>query len=263
MSTTDQQQQQQQQQQQEKKKIVPSKKSTNSNLKKRKTSSFNLKTLYTARKILLELLKESGYKTSDYEDFSINELDAMIAHSQCNMLVEQEEEEDNKERRVVEEEQQQQKKCYIIFHNVNGSKITKTIRKNVVEDYVQDLFHVEEILTKRDTLIIIIDDEPNDTIKEHIKNLFHKEGIFVIVYNIKRLQFNIHKHVLVPEHRILKKREYENFMQKYNLLSLKEIPEISRFDPVAMSIFLRPEEICHIKRKSPTALCSDYYRVCV
>lgn len=41
-----------------------------------------------------------------------------------------------------------------------------------------------------------------------------------------------------------------------------EFPEISRFDPVAKTIGLRPGKLCKITRSSPTAVESNYYRLC-
>ena len=154
---------------------------------------------------------------------------------------------------------------YVIFHNVNGARKSRTIRKNVVDEYVQDLFFVERVLSpKTDTLIVVIDDEPNDTIREHVKSLFDKEGIFVVVHNIQRLQFNIKRHVLVPQHRVLDEAETEAVLRRYNVADARrQIPEISRFDPVAMALCMRPNQLCHIVRKSPTALVYDYYRICI
>ena len=40
-------------------------------------------------------------------------------------------------------------------------------------------------------------------------------------------------------------------------------PEISRFDPVAQAIGLRPKEVCKIIRSSETAITSTYYRMCL
>ena len=40
-------------------------------------------------------------------------------------------------------------------------------------------------------------------------------------------------------------------------------PDISRFDPVARVIGLRPGQVCHIIRPSKTAIEANYYRVCI
>jgi DNA-directed RNA polymerase subunit H (RpoH/RPB5) len=41
------------------------------------------------------------------------------------------------------------------------------------------------------------------------------------------------------------------------------LPEISRFDPQALVVGLRPGDICKIDRSSVTALNTNYYRICI
>lgn len=119
-------------------------------------------------------------------------------------------------------------------------------------------------MTKEDTLIVVIDDEPNDTILARMRYLYDRDGIFVIIHNIKRLQFNILKHELVPSMRVLTEKETQDFQRKYNLKDLtKDLPEISRFDPQALAVGVRPGQVCKIGRDSATALYYEYYRVCV
>ena len=42
-----------------------------------------------------------------------------------------------------------------------------------------------------------------------------------------------------------------------------QLPEISRFDPQALAMCLRPGQICKFERDSATALKYEYYRICV
>ena len=51
--------------------------------------------------------------------------------------------------------------------------------------------------------------------------------------------------------------------EEYNIVAESQWPEISRFDPAAMAIGLRPGQVAEITRKSPTALDTKYYRLCV
>ena len=48
----------------------------------------------------------------------------------------------------------------------------------------------------------------------------------------------------------------------YRMKSLNDLPEISRFDPVALAIGMKPEQICEIIRPSKTSVTSKYYRIC-
>ena len=74
--------------------------------------------------------------------------------------------------------------------------------------------------------------------------------------------YNILDHNLVPEHKIIKDEVKEEIKKKYNMKSDYEFPQISRFDPVAVAIGLRPGKVCEITRKSPTSIESKYYRLC-
>ena len=50
---------------------------------------------------------------------------------------------------------------------------------------------------------------------------------------------------------------------KYNIISDNLFPELSRFDPVAQAIGIRPGEVCEILRPSKTAISAPYYRLCI
>lgn len=52
-------------------------------------------------------------------------------------------------------------------------------------------------------------------------------------------------------------------MNEYNIISDYEFPEISRFDPAALAIGIRPSQVCEIIRNSPTSISSKTWRICV
>jgi DNA-directed RNA polymerase subunit H (RpoH/RPB5) len=191
----------------------------------------------------LDLLKTQNYDTTDYAEFSINEIDVMFANSQLDMLI--------KHTDGVHS-------AYIKYYLT-----AKQLRPTNLDEMIEDLYMIEGVLTKADTFIIIVNEEPNDTIIEKMKYLYEHDGIFVVMHNISRLQYNILKHQYVPQMRILSKEEENLVKMKYNLTDSAKFPEISRFDPQALVMNVRPGDVCHFKRVSPTALFTDYYRVCV
>jgi DNA-directed RNA polymerase subunit H len=192
---------------------------------------------------MIELLSKQGYNTEDYESFTINEIDAMYSNSQLDMLFKND---------------TTGRKTYVKYYLT-----ARQIRPQNLDEIIEDLFLIDNVLTKEDTLIVIIEDEPNDTIHTKMKYLYDHDGVFVIIHNINRLQYNMLKHTLVPECNILTEKECEELKVKYNIKKLSQLPEISRFDPQALAVGLRPNQVCHFKRKSPTAMYYDYYRVCV
>ena len=56
----------------------------------------------------------------------------------------------------------------------------------------------------------------------------------------------------------MKNSELSNIMKKYNISNITQFPDISRFDPVAQVIGLRPGQVCEITRASKTAIESLY-----
>ena len=66
----------------------------------------------------------------------------------------------------------------------------------------------------------------------------------------------------MPKHTILTVEETQAMMTKYNIAHLDMLPNISRYDPVAMAIGMRPGQVCRIDRFSKTAVSTPYYRIC-
>ena len=123
--------------------------------------------------------------------------------------------------------------------------------------------NLENTLTKNDILIIVMDDEPNDSLITRMKYLYEQEGVFIVIHNIKRLQYNVLEHSLVPQATILTDDELNELKVKYNIKDLSQLPEVSRFDPQSLAICLRPGQVCKYTRKSVASLEHDYYRVCI
>lgn len=200
-------------------------------------------TIYKSRNTIIKQLAELGYKMDDYDQFSINEIDAMAMNDQLDMLVSRESD---------------GAKAYIKYLlNI------KQLRKDNLDQLIEDLYDIESVLEKKDTLIVITNEEPNDTITARMKYLFDHSGIFVVMHYIKRLQFNILEHELVPKAKVLSTEEIDELKMKYHVQTVNKFPEISRFDPHALALNLRPNQVIHILRKSNTALEYNYYRVCV
>ena len=211
-------------------------------------SSGLITSIYKSRQILLELLEKQGYNVNDYANFSINEVNNMSTNKQLDMLVEK-------------PEGEKATKMYVQYY------LGKVLKEQNIQGIIEDLFSLEEeeepVLTKNDILCIIIKDDINETLINLLKHIWEQDGIFIIIQSLKRLQFNILNHTLVPPHRIMTLAEIETVKKKYNITDNSLFPEISRFDPVAKSIFIRPGEVCEITRPSKSAIESFYYRVCI
>jgi len=203
------------------------------------SQSSEIQKIFKSRQVILELMEKQGYDTSKYTGSSITEVSSMHITQQMDMLLEK-----------------KGKKTYVKYH------LDKTLRPANLYEYIEDLINIDNILDKKDDLVIIIKDEPNDSLKKTLSNFWHQEGVFINVINIKRLQFNILNHVLVPPHRVLGEEEARQIKIKYNIINDLQVPDISRFGPVSQVIGIRPGEMCEIIRPSKTAVTSKFYRIC-
>jgi DNA-directed RNA polymerase subunit H len=205
-------------------------------------SSIIISNIYKSRKNLLNQLKKRGYNIDNYNEFSINEIQIMHTKEQLDMLI------DNDSGH----------KIYVKYH------INKKISPNHIYTITSDLYDMENILNKKtDEIIFISNDEVNESLLQIINQLYNNEKIYINIVNIKRLLFNVLEHNLVPKHKILQEDDKEEILKKYRITDMeKELPSISRFDPVAIAIGLRPGQICEILRPSKTAIITKYYRYC-
>lgn len=209
-------------------------------------SSVLISQIFQSRKIILELMDRQGFDISGYSNFNVSEVNAMKQNNQLDMLL------DSKP-----DSKSAGNKIYIRYY------LAKTIRPTNIQEMIDDLFVLTETLKKSDTLYIIIKDNVNETLINELKHIWERDGIFIVIESIKYLQFNILKHTLVPEHNVMTEDDVKKVMVKYNISNMEEFPDISRFDPVARAICLRPGQVCHIIRPSKTAIKTDYYRICV
>ena len=210
-------------------------------------SSNRILSIFKSRTTILDFMERLDYEITDYSTFSINEIDAMFVNSQLDMLV---------------KHKSSDKKVYIKYY-FSAKTGSRQIRPQTLDTIIEDLYEIEGVLAPPDTLIIIIDEEPNETILNKVKYLYERNGIFVVIHNIRRLQFNLLNHALNPKVEILDDAAVKDILVKYNLKNAQMLPEISRFDPLALAIALRPGQVAKFIRNSATALHQDYFRICV
>jgi len=202
--------------------------------------------IYKSRSIILDIMKKRGYNVEDYEGFSVSEVHSMYNNAQLDMFLESD---------------TLSKKIYIKYHLE-----TRLSDKHVYE-YLEDLFGEEDedeekTLKNRDEFIIVSKDKINASTQNLVDKLFTTDKKYINVYNIHDYLFNILDHEMVPKHRILNAEEKNAIIKRYNIINDNEFPEISRFDPVAKVIGIRPGELCEITRSSPMAVKTLYYRLC-
>ncbi len=213
--------------------------------------------LYKSRNILLEQLEQQGYEIKDFTGCSIQEINILSDKNQMDMLI-------NKPPANKEN-------IYVKYYYNDGKQMTT---KNL-DTFVTELFgqegdgedneeDEESFLTKNDTLLIISSQELNDSLTRRLKEQWEMNGYYVMIINLARLQFNLLNHELVPNHRVVRNiEEIIEIKNKFSITDNHQFPTISRFDPVAVAIGLKPGELVAITRPSKTAITTMYYRFCI
>jgi DNA-directed RNA polymerase subunit H (RpoH/RPB5) len=208
-------------------------------------SSGTVSSLFKSRNILLQLLARQGLDVSNYTDYGVAEVQTMYANNQLDMLI------------TTQKDIHPARKVYVKYY------LAKTLRRENINHMIDDLYYLEQVLQPSDTLIIVMKQEVNDTVIGILNEIWEKDGIFIVIHSLDRLQFNILEHQYVPEHIVLTETEQAEVLKKYNITDTKQMPSISRYDPVALAIGLRPGQICKITRSSKTSVTSNFYRYCI
>jgi len=207
---------------------------------------------YKSRATLLDYLSRRGFDTTELTQFSKNEIEAMVKNETMDF--------------IVSSAGPPPSKVYVKY-----MPLKQALTVNFVGNIIEDLFDNPDpdsnfqLNPANDAVLIVSRESPNDKMQGYAASLFETRGIYVSIFWINTLQYNVLDHVLQPKvEAILTAEELENLKQEYNFRDEKtQLPEISRFDPLAMCIFLRPGSVVKFSRSSPTAITAPYYRVCV
>ncbi len=197
---------------------------------------------------MMYYLKEMGYDCSSYDHFSMEELDILQKNDGLDFMV------------VKGKE-----KCYVKYmtEDANTKNPANSVKKLNISNIIEDMFMQEGILVEKDTLVLITNEYSVDSIHKALKNIWELKHLYVVLFDLKQLQMNVLKHKLVPKHVKLNDAEKKDLYHTLNIEEDSQLPEISRFDPVAKTLFMRPGEVCRITRFDKISFTNDYYRVCV
>ena len=212
------------------------------------SKSIYLSKLYKSRTNIIYYLTEMGYDCSSYEYFSMEELDVIQKSNNLDFMVMKGDE-----------------KCYVKYmtEDANTKNPANSVKKLNISNIIDGMFTQDGTLTDKDTLVLITNDYSVDSIHKALKNIWELKQIYVVLFDLKQLQLNVLKHRLVPKHVKLSQSEKTELYQNLNIEEDRQLPEISRFDPVAKTLFLRPGEVCRITRFDKISYTNEFYRVCV
>ena len=217
---------------------------------------------YKSRVIIMQLLQRQGYNTTDYATFSSETVaqwtDAQRSFNVCN--------ETGKTAHVR----------YVTgLKNSHIAQIAEDIFANSGSTSHGSASHGPAMHGSAShgpalhgpamhDIILITPDEPNESLKAEQAAIWVRDRVFVTIFNLARLQFNVLDHVANPPCRVLTAEEQATILKKYRITNAEtQLPDISRFGPVAQAIGLRPGQLCEITRPNKFAITELYYRICL
>lgn len=83
------------------------------------------------------------------------------------------------------------------------------------------------------------------------------------VFDMKKLQFNISRHILVPKHEVIDEEEVKVLVDRLMLKSKFQLPIILKTDAMSRYLGLKGGDVVKVTRVSPTAGEYIVYRCCV
>lgn len=223
----------------------------------------NNELVFMSRQNTLDMLEYRGFDTNAYQNFCREELDVLYNENGLNILVDHK---SNPESLLVN----------YVHHDKMTQKKLKDIlgeRGDGVYDEEFGLFskkNIEDGLIKSNTgtIILILIGTEVPALQKIVDSYYNyskkeKRSVYVQIFEIKKLCFNILKHTLVPKHEVLTEEEYiEEVKSVYNITSKSQLPGIKRSDAVAKYIGIRPEQVCRITRSSESTGIYTSYRIC-
>ena len=138
---------------------------------------------------------------------------------------------------------------------------------NSLPPLISNLFEtpISPVKYPHDSAIVIVGRQIHTAILDELINIYENKKQFVVVMDNRELLFDRFQHEYVPHHFLIPLDEKKELQKKYNVQE-SMWPTISRFDPIARLILLRPGCLCGIRRRDMIMIGNEkeelYYRLC-
>lgn len=130
------------------------------------------------------------------------------------------------------------------------------VKPSQIKQLVDEIRSVSEYTNSQLEILMIVRLRPNNTVMK-----IEKEKNIQIMW-IKQLQFNLTKHVLVPQHFKCSDEEADELMSKFGLIHRNQFPTLLKDDPVSRYYNFKSGDIIKIQNtSSPTNPNYLFYRV--
>ena len=204
--------------------------------------------LFKSRGVIVDMLKLRGYDVSPYDNFSIHEVEAMFKGNEKKTSSEL-------SALDIEVVNKLGSKLYVKYLLV--SKLRVNNFKSLIDDMI------ESFLKEGDELVFVLKEKINnmDSFNSMLESYLSTNNLFVQIFCIDNLMFNITQHVYVPQMHVVSPKEKEAVLKEYSATP-NQLPQILKSDPHAKFLGVRKGDLCKIIRSSETAGSYTSYRYC-
>ena len=206
--------------------------------------------LYRSRITLLNILKEDGYDTSQYENFGPWEITAMaVGNTPLAMSL-------TKKQQTGDSPYT---KCRVIYSLQKLKQRLQSFINNLMDPDSPDRVDV-----KTEEVIVILLEDVGEVFHKEAFSALKRHDLKIRFFKAHTLVYDPRSHILVPKHSKLAASEHAEFLKSNYIRSKSNLPVI-RFheDMIARIMGLVPNDIIKITRPSPSAGLYDVYRVCM
>ena len=216
--------------------------------------SNQMNSIIKSRKVLIQMLEYRGYNTSELNLINDNDLQDIYINNKLDILVDHKNED----------------KSLLVYYCDNSiGKLGTKILKNILQNITNNSFNNIKLKDNTIDVIILSNDPITDVLLKECYNYYensfikNKKGIYIQLFELRSLLFNITECDIVPRHTIMNDDEFEKEIKiPFNVNKATSLPIILKSDPVAMFIGLRPKQTCRITRISETSGLYNNYRYC-
>ena len=205
--------------------------------------------LFKSRSVIVDMINLRGYDVTAYSNFSVNEIETMFKASEKKTSAEL-------------------GSLDITVANKLGSKLyvkyllASKLRVNNFKSLIDEM--INDFLQEGDEMVFVLKDKINnmDSFNNMLESYLTTHNIFIQIFCLDNLMFNITNHMLVPTMRVVSPEDKDKILDNYSAKE-DQMPKILKSDPHAKFLGVRKGDLCQITRASETAGTYISYRLCV
>lgn len=218
--------------------------------------------VFKSRGNLLKMLDNRGCDTSKYQNYTKEEIAAML-NTQIQGKYTSSDEQGPLDIFVPKKNKSSGANIGRVF--VKYRMDIRMTKKDTIIKQVAAIFEAQKLDKDNDTLIILNSNavflkpgSKEDSVQT-VVNRCLLTGMFVQIFGMENFLIDIASNQYVPKHVLLSDKEIKEVVKKYNISS-DNMPKIKREDPMAKYIGARPGQVIRIDTFNPTNGTEPMYR---